>query len=1502
MDKIEKEGVFDNKNSKILLDQVESIAKIGTWELDLINNEIYWSKGVYHICGYTPETFELNLKTATSVVHVDDIERATKHINDVLEKGIEYQIQKRLIHKDGTVRYVNSKANVIKNEKGENLKLIGIFQDITYETNLKAIDQLERELIDDSLKENFNLKSILNKYLKGLEKIYPNIFYAISTVKNGRIWNLSAPSLPQEYYKSLNGLQIGQKAGSCGTAAFLKQRVIVDDIEKSELWEDYRVFSSNYYFKACWSQPIFNSKKEVIATFANHFLNTKTPSEKELIFFDRVTNLLSIVIENFEKNKQLNQSNERYEFINKVSNNSIYDWDIENDIFHWSENFKTIFGHDFDNKVFKLKDWISLMHPCDVEEGKERWDDFYSDKNQNTWKNNFRFKKINGDYLHVEEIAYVIRDKKGNPKRMIGELRDKTQKVELENNRKLLFEVDNIFKSEENLSSILCDILQYLATKTNSKLAEIWIINKTKDTINLYSHFPIDADAKLFYKNSEKINKFQLGEGLPGKVWETQKMVEWENIGENLDFKRNKAAKSANLKNVVGIPLFQNNTIIGVLVFANDFTEKNIDNYSNIKLLSENYLGSEIKRKQKEEELNLLFSYAPDILCIAGANGYFTKVNPSFCKLLGYTEEEICSKPFTYFVHPDDLADTSIEYSETISNQRQAQNFINRYRTKSGKYKLISWRSSQVFGEENQAIAYGRDITEIKELKDLLEQATNLARIGAWEVNLIDNSVFWSPMTKMIHEIDPKKEVDYSKGIEYYRDDFKELIYKSFENAINKFERFDVECAIITEKGNEKWVRVIGNVEVENKQAIKVFGSFQDIDARKRNEKELALKNDYLSLITKVTNYFFNSEDLNDALKNVFELIGKTIKVDRTYYFEYHENENNEKLCSQRIEWASDNDLAEINNPMLQNMPIESFGEFFIPLLKGNSYTCVVSQLPESDLKNAFEVQSIKSVLALPIIIEKKFCGFIGFDDCTNEREWKSSEISLIQNICNTLSTSIQRNNSILKLEESFKEKETILESIGDAFFTVNNQWIVTYWNKQAEVLLSTKKSEIIGKNVWEVFSSSIKLKSYNEYLKALENKEIVHFEDYYIPLKKWFDISAYPSEKGLSVYFKDITVKKTSDEQIRLSNERFEIVTEATSEAIWDWDIVNNKVFWGKGYKALFGYEIGEDIPFEKWQKSIHPDDFDRVVNHLNDVIKDKNRTLFVSEYRFLKKDGNYAYVEDRGVAIKNKKGKTERMIGAMNDITHRKEYEESLKKLNEKLDLRAKELAISNAELEQFAFVASHDLQEPLRMVTSFLTLIQNKYNNIIDDKGKQYIHFAVDGAKRMRQIILDLLEFSKVGSNNEKLENIDCNILIEDILILNQKNISDKKAIVEFKNLPYVNSYRTPLRHIFQNLIENSLKYSKPNVNPIININFEELENEYVFSIEDNGIGISEEYFQRIFIIFQRLHNKDEYSGTGMGLSITKKIVENLGGKIWLESEIDKGTTFYFTVVKL
>jgi PAS domain S-box-containing protein len=252
--------------------------------------------------------------------------------------------------------------------------------------------------------------------------------------------------------------------------------------------------------------------------------------------------------------------------------------------------------------------------------------------------------------------------------------------------------------------------------------------------------------------------------------------------------------------------------------------------------------------------------------------------------------------------------------------------------------------------------------------------------------------------------------------------------------------------------------------------------------------------------------------------------------------------------------------------------------------------------------------------------------------------------------------------------------------------------------------------------------------------------------------------------------------------------------------------------------------------------------------------------------------------------------------------DITHRKTAEIRLIELNEDLQNKAKALSESNADLEQFAYVASHDLQEPLRMISSFLTLLEKKYANIIDENGKKYIDFAVDGSKRMRQIILDLLEFSRVGKNEDSQAAIDLNEIINEIRLLFGKQISDKSATITAENLPVIFTHRTIIRQVLQNLVSNALKYCREGVPVQIEISVSETTEEWQFAIKDNGIGIKEEFFNKIFIIFQRLHTREEYAGTGLGLAITKKIIESKGGKIWLQSEENCGSTFYFTLKKM
>ncbi|MGM1057303.1 MAG: sensor histidine kinase [Bacteroidota bacterium] len=202
---------------------------------------------------------------------------------------------------------------------------------------------------------------------------------------------------------------------------------------------------------------------------------------------------------------------------------------------------------------------------------------------------------------------------------------------------------------------------------------------------------------------------------------------------------------------------------------------------------------------------------------------------------------------------------------------------------------------------------------------------------------------------------------------------------------------------------------------------------------------------------------------------------------------------------------------------------------------------------------------------------------------------------------------------------------------------------------------------------------------------------------------------------------------------------------------------------------------------------------------------------------------------------------------------------------------------------------------------MITSFMDQLKRKYEDQLDEKALQYIHFATDGAKRMKQIILDLLEYSRAGKLIDSTEEVDINELLKDYKLLRRKIIIEKSVILTISKLPVVPAFRAPFTQTLHSILDNAIKYSIEGQTPHIDISAKEMDEYWRIRIEDNGIGIDPQFFDKIFIIFQRLHNRDQYDGTGIGLSVAKKQVESWGGKIWLESETGKGSVFYFTVPK-
>lgn len=232
------------------------------------------------------------------------------------------------------------------------------------------------------------------------------------------------------------------------------------------------------------------------------------------------------------------------------------------------------------------------------------------------------------------------------------------------------------------------------------------------------------------------------------------------------------------------------------------------------------------------------------------------------------------------------------------------------------------------------------------------------------------------------------------------------------------------------------------------------------------------------------------------------------------------------------------------------------------------------------------------------------------------------------------------------------------------------------------------------------------------------------------------------------------------------------------------------------------------------------------------------------------------------------------------------------------EELSRRAEELARSNADLEQFAYVASHDLQEPLRMVGSYMQLISERYSDSLDETGERYIHYAVDGANRMQSLVRDLLSFSRVGSRAEEMVLTDLDEVLAQALANFQMAIKESGAVISHEHLPKVNGDAAQLTQLLQNLVGNAIKF-RGDHQPEVLIRAERRPEEWLLSVKDNGVGFDPKYAERIFVIFKRLHGRDEYAGTGIGLAISKRIVERHGGRIWAESEPEKGTTIFFTL---
>jgi len=343
----------------------------------------------------------------------------------------------------------------------------------------------------------------------------------------------------------------------------------------------------------------------------------------------------------------------------------------------------------------------------------------------------------------------------------------------------------------------------------------------------------------------------------------------------------------------------------------------------------------------------------------------------------------------------------------------------------------------------------------------------------------------------------------------------------------------------------------------------------------------------------------------------------------------------------------------------------------------------------------------------------------------------------------------------------------------------------------------------------------------------------------------------------------------------------------------IWDWNILTNEMTFSDRFKTLLGYAPGE-LPqhYEQWVKRLHPDDKQQTLSALQTHLK--HRKQYNIEYRMLTKSGQWRWFHTTGQAAWDKKGNATRMVGSLADITERKHNERERELIMEKL-------LESNTELERFAYVASHDMQEPIRMVTNFSEIICKDYNSLLDEEGKECLRLIADSGKRMHSIIDDLLDYSRIGNEDNHMISCDGENVLEGALENLCGLITSHNAQISYDPFPPIYGNPVQIMRLIQNLVANGIKYQPSGNRPHIHIGFMNQPEQWCISIRDNGIGINEKFIEQIFQPFRRLHAWEQYEGTGLGLSICKKIVENHGGRIWATSAPGEGSLFYFTLCK-